>query len=337
MNATPKTAIVVLNWNGKADTLACLDSLRQMDYPAHRVIVVDNGSSDDSVAAIREAHPWVHLIENGANLGFAGGNNVGIRAALETDTEFVMLLNNDTLIAPDCIDHLVEAAQAHRDVGILGARIFYMESPDVVWFDRAVWNRETLRFDFPGQGETETKLSEQPLETEYVCGAAMFFRAEVARRIGLLDKRFFLVYEESDWCFTARDAGYRCLTIPKARVWHRVGASFGSEQSPLRAYFTARNRLLWMEKNRTSGELLRALWQSALGLLPPLLPGSDTTFPLIKRLAWWPSEVVRNLARLNANPVVIARRLGIAHYLLRRFGDCPPQVRSLTKAWASKR
>jgi GT2 family glycosyltransferase len=336
--SAPLISVVILNWNGADDTLACLDSLATLTYPNFTVLLVDNGSTDDSLQRVL-ANNWafsLYIIENGANLGFAEGNNVGIRAALESGADFVMLLNNDTEIAPDCLDRLMDVAAAYPEAGVLGPRIFYMDPPDVAWFDRAVWNPASLCFDFPGQGEKESALSADPAETEYVCGAAMLFRAEVAKKIGLLDSRFFLVYEESDWGFAARRAGYKCLTVPAAKVWHKIGASFGSEESPLRAYFSARNHLLWVEKNRGKDELLRDV-RNVLTSLSPHLGLSPETAPLHKRLVWGLREFACNWQRLAANPHAQARRRGLRDYLLRRFGDCPDEIRALSTAWARSR
>lgn len=336
-SASPLISIIVLNWNGGDDTHGCLASMQGLTYPNFTVLLVDNGSTDDSLARARAA-TWefpLRIIENGANLGFAEGNNVGIRAALESGADYVMLLNNDTEIAPDCLDRLMDVAVARPEAGILGPRIFYMDPPDVAWFDRAAWNPANLRFDFPGQGDKEYGLPTEPMETEYVCGAAMLFRAEVARKIGLLDSRFFLVYEESDWGFAARRAGYACLTVPAAKVWHKIGASFGSEESPLRAYFSTRNHLLWVEKNRGKDELLRDVRNTLTNVFPSLgLSREAAPFP--KRLLWGLREFGCDWKRLAVNPHIRARRRGLRDYLTRRFGDCPDEVRAWSRAWTAK-
>ncbi len=330
----PAITIVILNWNGGEDTYSCLDSLQEVTYSNFVVLLVDNGSTDDSlerVCASKYKYPLT-LIKNGSNLGFAEGNNVGIRAALDAGADFIMLLNNDTVMAPDCLARLMDVAANTPDAGVLGPRIFYMDPPDVAWFDRGVWNPETLRFDFPGQGDREADLSTDPVETDYVCGAAMLFRSDVARRIGLLDSRFFLVYEESDWGFAARRAGYKCLTVPAAKIWHKIGASFGSEESPLRSYFTARNHLLWVEKNRGKDELLRVLRNTLMSVLPH--PGlSVNTVPLFKRIFWGLKEFIHDWRRLSADARIRARRCGLRDFILRRFGDCPDEIRALSAAW----
>ena len=189
----PEIFIIILNWNGKSDTLVCLNSIQSLQYLYYKIIIVDNGSTDGSVHEIRALHPKMTIIETGQNLGYAEGNNVGIRYALEHDADYILLLNNDTTVAPDLLDQLVNAAQKDPDAGVFGATLLYMDKPDTVWFAGAQWNAQTLTFDYPYQ--------DQPLPdnlssaTDYACGAALFFRAEVARSIGLLDARFFRVFE----------------------------------------------------------------------------------------------------------------------------------------------
>ena len=315
--------IVILNWNGKSDTLVCIDSLQSLQYSQYKIIIVDNGSTDDSVHEIKANFKNIILIETGQNLGYAEGNNVGIRYALEHDADYILLLNNDTTVAPDLLDQLVNAAQKDPDAGVFGATLLYMDKPDTVWFAGAQWNTQTLTFDYPYQ--------DQPLPdnlssaTDYACGAALFFRAEVARSIGLLDARFFLVWEESDWCLRATRAGYGCKLVPSAYVWHKVGASFDGECSPLRQYFSYRNRLLWAEKNLSFKDLLRLIKNSFGAFCPKFTISQSEKAPLIKRLLW-------SILGWKANwssPILRAKRRGIMDYFLRHFGDCPEYIRTL--------
>ncbi|WP_022948507.1 glycosyltransferase family 2 protein [Methylohalobius crimeensis] len=249
MNAPPKVSIIILNWNGRDDTLACLDSVFKIDYPNFDVVVVDNGSTDDSVPAIRKAFPQAHLIETGKNLGYAGGNNVGIQYALNNKADYIFVLNNDTTVAPDVLTHLVQAAEKHPEAAVLGPVIYEMERPETIWTAGEAFG-EGFTCVHLRQGESETVLNKDDGRTvDWVTGAAFFTRSSALRDIGLFDERYFLVYEESDWCFRARRAGYSCLIVPQASVWHKVGSAFGSESSPLRTYFSTRNRLLFAEQN----------------------------------------------------------------------------------------
>lgn len=335
----PFITIVILNWNGIDDTLACLSSLAALMYPNFNVIVVDNGSTDDSLdklRAYRNPYPLI-ILETGCNLGYAGGNNVGMKHAVANGADYVLVLNNDTEVAPDLLDRLVEAAQAHPDVGIFGPRVYYHHDPKRIWFARGVWNEQTLYFSWPGQGRIESEIGAEECETDYVTGAALMFSAEVARRIGYFDERFFLVFEESDWCYRARKAGYRLRMISSAKVWHKIGVSFGSENSPLRAYFSARNVLLWNQLHLPVSPRLR-YWRKVLKrIVPPFSISKDKEIPWLKRFFWGGLQYWKNWKNWASDPLHQAFRWGVRDYLLRRFGDCPAEIRTLSAAWIRSR
>ena len=335
--ANPLIWIVILNWNGLNDTVSCLDSLRHLSYPRRRVVVVDNGSRDQSAAVLRRmsSPPELTLIEAGRNLGYAGGNNLGMRHALEHGADFVLVLNNDTTVDPALLDQLLAAAERYPTVGCFAPWIFYMHDPERLWFTHARWAREDAAFTAPGKGRLASELLLDPVSTEYVCGAALFFRAAVARKIGMLDERFFLVYEDSDWCFRARRAGFECLSVPSAHVWHKIGTSFGSEASPLRTYFSSRNKLLWAEKNVSRKEWREILGASLRRLYPAPRLDTSATDSGLKALRWSARGYVREWSRRRHDPQEIAHRRGVLDYLLRRFGDCPPSIRALTLAWTT--
>jgi hypothetical protein len=214
-----------------------------------------------------------------------------------------------------------------------------MNDPKRLWFGTAKWSSGSLAFTWPGKDQLISELPTDVAHTDYVCGAALFFRASVCRQIGLLDERFFLVYEESDWCYRARREGFECLTVPSARVWHKVGSSFGSEASPLRTYFSARNKLLWAEKNASRGEWLRMLRRATRRFYPEfrLASAGENRIPLHKFLLWTTAGFARDWTRKRRDPQEVAYRRGVVDYLMRRFGDCPGEIRTLTQVWASAR
>jgi GT2 family glycosyltransferase len=334
---SPSVSIVVLNWNGTDDTLACLGSLAALTYPNFGVIVVDNGSSDDSLTRLR---PYVapyplSLLEAGRNLGYAGGNNFGAQHALEHGAEFILVLNNDTTVAPDLLEQLIESAQRNPDAGVFSARIMYFDEPGKVWFDGACWNPSSLRLEWPGQGENESSLGTIDHETDYASGAALFFRAVVARQIGLLDEAFFLVWEEVDWGFRARKAGWRNLVVPAAKVWHKIGASFGSESSPLRTYFSVRNELLWFRRHAPASAQLR-LWLKCVRRLTPKFAMGNSQSSWLKHFVWALQDYGRAWLGRGSRQQYLATRRAIIDYVFRRFGDCPAEVRAWSKAWAAK-
>lgn len=328
---SPDVSIVVLNWNGAIDTLACLNSLAALTYPNFNVVVVDNGSTDDSLARLRpyKAPYPLTLLETGANLGFAEGNNVGVRAALDAGAEFVFLLNNDTEVDPGLVGELVTAATAYPEGGVFSAKIFYHAEPSKLWYAGAKWLSDKQHFQHVGIGEIDDgKAHDEIAETDYASGCALFIRADVINKIGLMDPKFFLTYEESDWCYRARAAGYKILFVPAAKLWHKVSASFGGVESPLQLYFYSRNVLLWAERHLPRP----AYWSLFRKTLRDSLRfsiGSPQDGILIKRLAWELNSLWRRLHRGGIDAAGRARYLGFRDYLLRRFGDCPDEVRHL--------
>lgn len=323
-------AVVVLNWNGGTDTVECIRSLAGLRYRNYRIILVDNGSTDDSLEQVRQLNvAQLEVIENGANLGYAEGNNRGIHAALAAGSDYILLLNNDTIVDPDLCGCLIRAARESAAAGVFGARIYYMDRPDVIWFAGARWNPVQLRFDYPGQGLRESEFHQAEVTTDYACGAAMFFRAAVARTIGVLDQRFFLVYEESDWCMRARRRGFECEMVADAHVWHKVGASFSGEESALRTYFSARNRLLWTERNLPIASHLRVVMQSLRSAWPRFVIVRSKRTGLPRQILWAVADFLKTIRRRRKDPREIARRAGLRDYLLRRFGDCPTAIRAL--------
>lgn len=246
--AEPKVALVILTWNGIQDLLPCLESVRRLDYPNVLVIVADNGSTDGTQAAVRAQFPEVILLENGRNLGYAEGNNAGIRRALELGADYIMLLNNDTEVDPAMLRELVAAGEAHPDVGIVGPTIYYYADRQRIWSAgaRVEWNIAEvilLRKD-----EVDAGGDDEPREVPFIGGCALCAKRVVFERIGLIDPRFFIYYEELDWCQRARRAGFRLLLAPRARVWHKISQSFG-QASPTTTYYMTRNRLLFLRKN----------------------------------------------------------------------------------------
>lgn len=322
----PSVAIIILNWNGKADTLECLASVSNIDYPHFSVVVVDNGSMDDSVAAIRHEYPQLRVMETGQNLGYAGGNNVGIQWALEHGATYVLLLNNDAIVAPTLLQDFVSVARMHQDGGMFSPRIEYFSEPGRIWNSGIVWNRQLGRFD-----ALEIKSGVQ--ETAASNGCALFVPSSVIRHIGLLDERFFLTYEETDWSYRAKEAGYRCYVVADALVRHKVSASIGGSESPLACYFWVRNQLFWAKRHLSLLDRVAAslaiLRRISRGFIPPFV--TQSTVGGGKKLLWAVASWWRNLLRNLKSPSNRAFLIGLNDYLHGRMGDCPEKVRHWTE------
>lgn len=338
----PKVSIIVLNWNGRDDTLECLESLRALDYPRREVVVVDNGSEDGSVSSIGAAFPEAKLIETGKNLGYAGGNNAGLEYVLRGDAEFVLLLNNDTKVDPKIVSELVAASRSRPDAAFFSPKIYIYSEPTRIWFAGGRWMEAKARFFHLGQGIEDTDGQFATVkDIDYVCGCALFARTSVIRQIGLLDERFFLVFEDVDWCYRARAAGFKLIFVPQAVLWHKASKSFGGSASPMISYFHTRNRLLWGKKHlskRGFFSLCGAIYSELLPSfrLPHLTVDSNVKAPLIKKLYWicfqyatevrkWVSDLRRELGTAHVRGCLY----GVRDFVLGRFGK--PDVGTLER------
>lgn len=213
------------------------------------MIIVDNGSTDGSLAEIQSKFPKVHYIQNKENLGFAEGSNVGIRKGLEMGADFFLLLNSDTIVAPNFLKELVNAANNHPEASVFGPKIYYYDEPATIWYAGASVDQKTGRCFHYGcdkpLGYDELK------ETDFVCGCALAFRKEVIEKVGFLAPEYFLIWEEIDWCYRARKAGFLCLYVPTSRIWHKISASFvGGNRGPIWLYYYFRNRLLFHKRHK---------------------------------------------------------------------------------------
>jgi GT2 family glycosyltransferase len=243
----PSVMIVVLNWNGLSDTLDCLMSLQRLDYPDCKVVVVDNGSVDGSVEVVRTRFPGIMLVENEENLGYAGGNNVGLRYALAQGMDYVLLLNNDTEVAPDFVSRLVAAAEVDLAVGVVGPTIYYHDRPDDIWSAGGAIDWQRGRTWMVGLNERDVgQFGQESCEVDFVTGCALLVKRAVLEQVGLLDERFFAYYEDTEWCVRIARAGYRIVHVPEAKIWHKISPDAQAD-SPLIHYYMTRNRLLFLK------------------------------------------------------------------------------------------
>lgn len=251
-------AIILVNWNGKNDTLSCLESLKKVSMGQRvnvSVIVVDNGSTDDSVVTIKKNFPEVEVIETRENIGFAGGNNVGIRRALEDRFDFVWLLNNDTIVHEQAVSALIDACGL-SSVGIAGSKIYFApgreyhkrrythkERGRVLWYAGGLIDWENMYASHRGVDEVDNGQYDATEETLFVTGCSMMIKRQVFENIGLLDEKFFAYLEDLDFCLRAKAAGYRLKYVPPSVVWHTNAGSSGVG-SDTHQYYMTRNRLL---------------------------------------------------------------------------------------------
>jgi GT2 family glycosyltransferase len=225
----PRVSITILNWNGLEHTIDCLESLRKITYPNYEVIVVDNASSGNDVAVLKKAFAgYVHIIRNDRNYGFAEGCNTGMRYALSTSNpDYLLLLNNDVVVAPDFLDELVKVAEGDPGIGIVGPKIYYYDfrgRDDIIWSagGKIEWWR---RWAFRNIGTDDEDLPEyqQAASVDWVSGAALMLKSSIIGELSLLDPGYFSGNEDVEYCLKAWKHGFKTVYVPHARIWHKVG------------------------------------------------------------------------------------------------------------------
>jgi GT2 family glycosyltransferase len=249
--------VVVLNYNKTLLTEQCINSCLTLKSK-HEIILVDNCSTDKSYRQIKVDNPEVVLLENQENLGYAGGNNVGIRYALEHDADYILVLNNDTIVPSNLLEVLKSEIEKDKTIGAISPVIFCQNGKDI-WYAGAEINYSN------GDTTHINKLNHfytSVLETDYVSGCAMMISAEKIRKIGLFNERYFLMYEEVDWCLRARDAGLKCVVTNKTSITHFVSSST-VVGSAIYDYYTCRNSF-WLIKTHKRMFLSDALLKAAL-------------------------------------------------------------------------
>ena len=250
-SSLPHVTIVILNWNRVGDTLECLDSLARMDYSSFSIVVVDNGSTDGSPEAIERwgrEHLPLTLIRNAENRGFVRGSNQGMRHALTTDTEYVFLLNNDTVVEPDALSLLVATAERSGDIGMAGPKI-YQHGKRLVLDSAGTRTIPWLAQGFLiGHGEEDHGQYDNPGEMPYVTGTALLVKRSVLEKVGLMDEDYFCYFDDFDWGLKARKAGFRLLLEPNPVVHHK-GSQTAGFNSPFYIHHMVRSRILFARKN----------------------------------------------------------------------------------------
>jgi GT2 family glycosyltransferase len=315
-----KVSVVIPNWNGRQHLERCLPSVLAQTYPEFEVVVVDNGSTDDSVGLVSQEFPQVRLIANTENVGFAQANN---QAILGTDAPYLATLNNDTRPEPTWLQHMVGAAEAESEIGMVAAKVLYWKPPHLIdsagiGLDRAgyAWNRYNGQPDNAGERE--------PYEVFGPSAAAALYRRELLDDVGLFDESYFAYYEDVDLAWRARLMGWRCVYVPEARVYH-VHSATSRQGSPFKRYYLVRNKAVTTLKNYPAP----ALWLNLPAILFYDLM-ADLYRLILERSA---SPVRGRLAALGRLPAVwgqrrmIQRRRRISWRTLSVWMASPPNMR----------
>lgn len=264
----PRVSIVLLNWNSYAVTLDCVLSLRKLDYPNYEVLLVDNGSKDASPDRLAAAAPELRLLRSETNLGFAGGCNIGIRDAVARGADYVLLLNNDTLVAPDFLTQLIRVAESDPQIGVLNPKILSVDPPGLIDYGGGVHTAWRLCPKVLGQHQKDEGQCDELREVTFLTGCALLVKAEVIRRVGVLELVYFHLMEDVEWSLRALRAGYKGMYVPQSLVWHKghTTVKHHHDNGFLEFYFT-RNNIIFLRKHLPRYQWpLKMSWMCAYAL-----------------------------------------------------------------------
>lgn len=245
-----KIYVILLNYNAANDTIECIKSIIENEKKVkYEIIVVDNLSTDDSVSKLEKIENII-FIKNKENEGFAKGNNIGIDYAMKQGAEYILLLNNDTIIEKNAISILINSLNTHKGVGIMGSRIMYFENPKLInycggkinWLKGATIH-ENYKKEFVKENEQNNFRY-----TNFITGCCMLIKREVIEKIGYLPEEYFMYYEDTDYCIKAKENGYKLGLCTNSIIYHKVSVSSGGENSPFSIQWGNRNRLIFMNK-----------------------------------------------------------------------------------------
>jgi GT2 family glycosyltransferase len=248
MNKLPKVYIIILNFNSYKDTIECIKSLENISYSSYEIVIVDNKSRDNSVEEISKNCPNYKLLLSKENFGYASGNNIGIKYALEQGAEYVCILNNDVIVKQDFLESLIETFNTDNTIGMVGPCICEYNNKNIVQAMGAYINLYRGLAMGQYEGKDYNKINKKFIQVDYLGGACFIVKAEVLKTIGLIPENYFLFYEETEFCLRARKSGYKLVCISDSKVYHKRSATI-SKYSGLSYYFLNRNRIIFMRRN----------------------------------------------------------------------------------------
>lgn len=251
--AAPTVGIILVNLNTYDDTAHCLRSLREATYSRKLIVVVDNGSSDGSGNRLRQDYPEVVHLRSEINLGFTGGNNLGIEYALEHGADHILLLNNDTIVTTGFLEPLVERLLSATDIAAVSGKIYYWPESyggrqNIIWY-AGVYQKWHTGYHHIGVMEEDQGQFERPLQVPYASGCLMLMRGDLIRTYGPLSDEYFIYWEEADWCHRLRSAGFRCMYEPRSVIYHNFRSAPLGRETPFYMYMQTRNAFLYAKRH----------------------------------------------------------------------------------------
>lgn len=272
--------IILINYNTKAHTIECLKSLANLNYNNYKIVVVDNNSEDSDFSEVQAKYSNVHIINNSKNYGFAGANNIGIKYALKNNADYVLLLNNDTIVDKDFLRILVNESKKNEEIAICTSKILYYDLRNRIWYGGGNINY------FKGNSQIynfneESSISNKNMYCNFASGCCMLIKSNALRKVGLMNEEYFLYYEDVDYCVKFLKEGYKIYYVSSSIVFHKESIST-QKYSYLYQYYFARNRLLFIKRNLKAINKITAYPISILWLLYKILKGTFNFKPCIE-------------------------------------------------------
>jgi GT2 family glycosyltransferase len=264
----PRVAILILNWNDTRNTLETLESVRGLRYEKLRVFVVDNGSTDGSREAVADRFPEVCIIPSPTNLGVAGGRNFGLEAILSCDrADYILILDNDVILEPPLLNKLIEASESDPSLGIVGPIVYYHSDPRRLWSAGVSIVFREVPAKAPARNRLEWRERGEGIErVDAISGCCMLVKRQVFEAIGRFNPQYFMVANETEFCYRAAKQGFGSGVVTHAKLWHKVSASTGGGYNPARAYFTGRSTILFLKEHGRPWHWLTTFTFAALSL-----------------------------------------------------------------------
>jgi GT2 family glycosyltransferase len=244
--------IILVNYNGYKDTIECVNSLKKINYNNYKIIIVDNASSDDSAKILKQKLNDCEIIKSKKNLGFAGGNNLGIKYALNHNANYIMLLNNDTLVNTDFLGVMFNSFNRDNKIGLVGCKIMYYPKKNIIWYGGGYIDWFKFIGVHNGMKEVDKGQCDNEKEIDFMTGCCMLIKREVFEKVGFLSEDYFMYFEDADFCVKLKNIGYKIWYNPNAIIYHKVGLSSGGEESPFSIEWSTKNRLLFMSKYKNN-------------------------------------------------------------------------------------
>lgn len=253
----PKVVISILTWNGYIDTMACLESIYEMNYENYEVVVIDNGSSDNSFEIIRNKYPLAYIIQSKENLGYTGGNNIVMRYALEQRADYVWLLNNDTVVERNALLELIDYIEKRKNVGLVSSTIYYKSHPDRIQYAGSYIDLDTLDVIYPENNDIENRKIFEEGKNACLWGTALLIRTELIERIGYLNEKYFAYWEDTEYSIRSLKEGYRNAICVESKVYHNTEPPQNKPKTPHFYFYMTRNEYMLKSRLLKGPKLLR--------------------------------------------------------------------------------